>query len=235
MRCGCRCRGVIVKFDLPPEWHFPCPTLLKIGERPDEFGNCCMNQLFLSTTGSFDKRVENLHSFQRGWPFHYVLSWFFIFWTHFIPFSNKYPACIWSSVNYWTSGICKLNYCFYHNRSYYRCEDPSSEFDWVCLEFPQVSLDQCIVIVSVISPEYNGLGWAGRQEMNATLIWGEARLLRGHCIKLGRHRLRYNPQLRDNSLNLLFRTDWIFGFRTGIVQIFLLKSTYMKAVPGWEQ
>ena len=235
MRCGCRCRGVIVKFDLPPEWHFPCPTLLKIGERPDEFGNCCMNQLFLSTTGSFDKRVENLHSFQRGWPFHYVLSWFFIFWTHFIPFSNKYPACIWSSVNYWTSGICKLNYCFYHNQSYYRYEDPSSEFDWVCLELPQVSLDQCIVIVSVISPEYNGLGWAGRQEMNATLIWGEARLLRGHCIKLGRHRLRYNPQLRDNSLNLLFRTDWIFGFRTGIVQIFLLKSTCMKAVPGWEQ
>ena len=235
MRCGCRCRGVIVKFDLPPEWHFPCPTLLKIGERPDEFGNCCMNQLFLSTTGSFDKRVENLHSFQRGWPFHYVLSWFFIFWTHFIPFSNKYPACIWSSVNYWTSGICKLNYCFYHKQSYYRCEDPSSEFDWVCLELPQVSLDQCIVIVSVISPEYNGLGWAGRQEMNATLIWGEARLLRGHCIKLGRHRLQYNPQLRDNSLNLLFRTDWIFGFRTGIVQIFLLKSTCMKAVPGWEQ
>ena len=176
MRCGCRCRGVIVKFDLPPEWHFPCPTLLKIGERPDEFGNCCMNQLFLSTTGSFDKRVENLHSFQRGWPFHYVLSWFFIFWTHFIPFSNKYPACIWSSVNYWTSGICKLNYCFYHNQSYYRYEDPSSEFDWVCLEFPQVSLDQWYSDSQCNFPRVQW-AWVGRppgDECHIDLRRGEA-------------------------------------------------------------
>ena len=42
-----------------------------------------------------------------------------------------------------------------------------TEFVWSSPRYPWTS---GIVIVSVISPEYNGLGWAGRQEMNATLI-----------------------------------------------------------------